>query len=104
MKSDVQHTFSVLKNCIESVSTEANYLRSIVTPTARVPIKNAFYTIFMALYYLLVKEDLSPFDSAGMFNSLYDLQSRIKVDTHYATTENRQQNIALTKGLMLPFL
>lgn len=103
LKSDVQHTFSVLKNCIESVSTEANYLRSIVTPTARVPIKNAFYTIFMALYYLLVKEDLSPFDSAGMFNSLYDLQSRIKVDTHYATTENRQQNIALTKGLMLPF-
>jgi hypothetical protein len=103
LKSDAQHTFSVLKNCIESVSTEANYLRSIVTPTARVPIKNAFYTIFMALYYLLVKEDLSPFDSAGMFNSLYDLQSRIKVDTHYATTENRQQNIALTKGLMLPF-
>ena len=103
LKSDVQHTFSVLKNCIESVSTEANYLRSIVTPTARVPIKNAFYTIFMALYYLLVKEDLSPFDSAGMLNSLYDLQSRIKVDTHYATTENRQQNIALTKGLMLPF-
>lgn len=103
LKSDVQHTFSVLKNCIESVSTEANYLRSIVTPTARVPIKNAFYTIFMALYYLLVKEDLSPFDSAGMFNSSYDLQSRIKVDTHYATTENRQQNIALTKGLMLPF-
>lgn len=50
-----------------------------------------------------MKEDLSPFDSAGMFNSLYDLQSRIKVDTHYATTENRQQNIALTKGLMLPF-
>lgn len=53
LKSDVQHTFSVLKNCIESVSTEANYLRSIVTPTARVPIKNAFYTIFMALYYFV---------------------------------------------------
>ena len=103
LKSDVQNTFSVLKNCIESVSTEANYLRSIVTPTTRMPIKNAFYTIFMALYDLLVKEDLSPFDNAGLFNSLYNLQSRIKVDTHYATTENRQQNIALTKGLMLPF-
>jgi hypothetical protein len=103
LKSDVQNTFSVLKNCIESVSTEANYLRSIVMPTARIPIKNAFYTIFMALYDLLVKEDLSPFDNAGLFNSLYNLQSRIKVDTHYATTENRKQNIALTKGLMLPF-
>lgn len=103
LKSDVQNTFSVLKNCIESVSTEANYLRSVVMPTARIPIKNAFYTIFMALYDLLVKEDLSPFDNAGLFNSLHNLQSRIKVDTHYATTENRKQNIALTKGLMLPF-
>ena len=103
LKSDVQNTFSVLKNCIESVSTETNFLRSIVTPTARIPIKNAFYTIFMALYDLLVKEDLSPFDNTGLFNSLFNLQSRIKVDTHYATTENRQQNIALTKGLMLPF-
>lgn len=103
LKSDVQNTFSVLKNCIESVSTEANYLRGIVNPKARVPIKNAFYTIFMALYDLLVKEDLSPCDNTGLFNGLYDLQSRIKVDTHYATTENRQQNIALTKGLMLPY-
>ena len=103
LKSDVQNTFSVLKNCIESVSTEANYLRSVVMPAARIPIKNAFYTIFMALYDLLVKEDLSPFDNAGLFNSLHNLQSRIKVDTHYATTENRKQNIALTKGLMLPF-
>ena len=103
LKSDIQNTFSVLKNCIESVSTEANYLRSVVMPAARIPIKNAFYTIFMALYDLLVKEDLSPFDNAGLFNSLHNLQSRIKVDTHYATTENRKQNIALTKGLMLPF-
>ena len=103
LKSDVQNTFSVLKNCIESVSTEANYLRSVVMPAARIPIKNAFYTIFMALYDLLDKEDLSPFDNAGLFNSLHNLQSRIKVDTHYATTENRKQNIALTKGLMLPF-
>lgn len=103
LRADIQNTFSVLKNCIESVSTESNFLRSIVTPAARIPIRNAFYTIFMAMYDFLVKEDLSPFDSVGLFNSLRDLQSRIKVDTHYATTENRQQNIALTKGLMLPF-
>lgn len=103
LKKDVQNTFSVLKNCIESVSTDSNFLRSIVTPAARIPIKNAFYTIFIALYDLLVKEDLSPFDNDGLFNSLHDLQSRIKVETHYATTENRRQNIAVTKGLMQPF-
>ncbi len=103
IKKDVQNTFSVLKNCIESVSTETNFLRNVVTPTARIPIKNAFYTIFMALYDLLVKEDLSPCDNSGLFHSLHDLQSRIKVETHYSTTANRQQNIALTEGLMRPF-
>lgn len=103
LKSDVQNTFSVLINCIESVSTDSNYLRSIVTPKSRITFKNAFYTIFMAFFELLVKEDLSPFDNKGLLNSLFDLQSRIKVETHYATTENRRQNIDLTKGLMRPF-
>jgi len=100
LMSDVQNTFSVIKNCIESVSDDPNYLRNIVTPTARMPIKNAFYTIFMAFYELLVKEDLSPCDNDKLLKSLFNLQSRIKVDTHYATTENRKNNIALTKGLM----
>lgn len=103
LKIDVQNTFSVLKNCIESISTELNFLRSIVTPGARMPIKNAFYTIYMAMYTLLVKEDLSPFDNRGLFDSLRNLQARIKVATHYAKTTDRQQNIALTKGLMQPY-
>lgn len=103
LKKDVQNTFSVLKNCIECVSTDSNFLRNVVTPEARIPIKNAFYTIFMAFYNLLVKEDLSPCDNIGLFHNLHGLQSRIKVETHYSTTANRQQNIALTEGLMRPF-
>lgn len=103
IKEDVQNTFSVLMDCIESVSKESNYLRSIITPNSRITFKNAFYTIFMAMFELLVKEDLSPYDNNGLLKSLYDLQSRIKVETHYATTENRRQNIDLTKGLIRPF-
>lgn len=100
LKSDIQNTFAIIKNCVESVSDETNFLRNVVTPTARMPIKNAFYTIFMAFYELLVKEDLSPFDYQGIIKSLEDLQRRIKVDTHYATTENRKNNIAVTVGLL----
>lgn len=103
LKRDVQNTFSVFKNCIESISTESNYLRNVVTPGARMPIKNAFYTIYMAMYSLLVKEDLSPCDNRGLFGSLCDLQSRIKVATHYTKTADRLYNIALTKGLMQPY-
>ena len=103
LKEDVQNTFSVLMNCIESVSKESNYLRGIITPKSRIAFKNAFYTLFMAMFELLVKEDLSPYDNNGLLKSLYDLQSRIKVETHYATTENRRQNIDLTKGLIRLF-
>lgn len=102
LKMDIQNTFSVIKNCVESVSIDPNYLRNIVTPKARMPIKNAFYTIFMAFYDLLVKQDLSPYDNQKLLKSLSDLQTRIKVDTHYATTENRKNNIALTIGLIQP--
>lgn len=103
LRKDVQNTFSVIINCIESVSKEPNYLRSIVTPASRISFKNTFYTVFMAFYTLLVKEDQSPFDCAGLFNSLYDLQSHIKVETHYSTTDNRRKNISLTEGLMRPY-
>lgn len=100
LKSDIQNTFAVIKNCVESVSDSPNYLRNVVTPKARAPIKNAFYTIFMAFYNLLVKEDLSPCDSEQIIHSLIDLQSKIKVETHYATMEGRKNNIALTTGLL----
>lgn len=102
LKLDIQNTFSIIKNCVESVSDAPNYLRNIVTPKARIPIKNAFYTIFMAFFELLVKKDLSPCDPIKILHSLTDLQNRIKVETHYATTEGREKNIALTIGLLEP--
>ena len=57
----------------------------------------------MAFYELLVKEDLSPCDCKEILQSLYNLQDRIKVDTHYATETNRKNNIALTMGLIRPY-
>lgn len=102
LQADVQNTFSVLKNCVESVSDTPNYLRNTVTSGGRASIKNAFYTIYMAMFSLLVEEDLSPVDNASLLHSLKNLQARIKVETHYATSEGRKHNIDLTKGLMRP--
>lgn len=100
VKLDVQNTFSVIKNCIESVSSEKNFLRTTVLDGSGSPIKNAFYSIFMAFFDLLVKENLSPVDNTGILKSLKGLQSRIRVQTHYATTEDRIANINVTKGLL----
>lgn len=98
--SDIKNTFSVLKNTIESVSNEENFLRKTLYPNSRSPIKNAFYTLFMAFYNLLVKEDLSPCDNNLLFENLKNLQSKIKMSTHYTNVEDRKKNIALTEGLI----
>lgn len=103
LKSDIQNTFAIIKNCVESVSDSPKYLRNIVTPKSRMPIKNSFYTIFMAFYQLLVKDDLSPSDSSGILHSLTDLQKRIKMETHHCTTDGRRSNIDLTVGLLRPY-
>lgn len=98
--SDIKNTFSVLKNTIESVSNEDNFLRKTLYPDSRSPIKNAFYTLFMAFYNMLVKEDLSPCDNNRLFENLKNLQSKIKMSTHYTNIEDRKKNIALTEGLI----
>ncbi len=98
--SDVKNTFSVLKNTIESVSRQSNFLRKVLYPESRSPIKNAFYTLFMAFYKLLVIEQLSPCDNKQLFDNLINLQSKIKMSTHYTNIEDRRKNIALTEGLI----
>ena len=103
LQLDIRNTFSVIKNCVESISEAPNFLRNIITPKAKGPIKNAFYTVFMAFYELLVNQDLSPCDSKEILDSLIDLQKRIKMETHYATTDGRQHNITLTANLLRPW-
>lgn len=98
--NDIKNTFSVLKNAIESVNGQDNFLRKVLYPESRSPIKNAFYTLFMAFYNLLVKEELSPCDNEQMFQNLTNLQAKIKMSTHYTNTEDRKKNIALTEGLI----
>jgi hypothetical protein len=54
----------------------------------------------MAFHDLIVKEQKSPTDNVQIMNSLRGLAGRIDSGTHYETTVNRQNNIALTKGLI----
>lgn len=54
----------------------------------------------MAFYNMLVKEDLSPCDNNRLFENLKNLQSKIKMSTHYTNIEDRKKNIALTDGLI----
>jgi hypothetical protein len=99
---EIKYTFSVIKHVVEQVSGDRNYLRSTVRPgeAGRYPIKAPLYAIFMAFFDLLVKEERTPDDPAGIMAALRGLAGRLQKGAHYERTENRVRNIDLTKGLI----
>ncbi len=50
LANEIKSTFAVLMDIVQSCSEEANYLRSVVRPGSRYPIRAPFYAIFMAFF------------------------------------------------------
>lgn len=102
LRNEIKFTFSILKDTIETCSTDANYLRSTVRPgrDGQYPIKAPFYAIFMAFHELVVIEQKTPIDHTKIMNAFKGLSKRIQTGTHYETTENRKANIAVAKSLV----
>lgn len=97
---DIIKTFAVLRETIEAYSSETKCLLRIVNPNSNNPIRTAFYTIFMAFFDLVVRQELSPADPTGIMNALRGLQQKLDLSRHYTTTQDREKNINQTKGLI----
>jgi len=63
------------------------------------PVKEPFYSVFMAFYELIIKESKEPFDYSGIINSVKNLAAKIKTSST-VIPDNRVHNINLTKGLI----
>jgi Protein of unknown function DUF262 len=102
LSREVKFTFSIIRQVIESVSTDRNFLRTTVRPGGggQYPIKAPLFAIFMAFFDFVVKQEKSPIDGNGVVEALRGLANRLHTGTHYETTENRTTNINLTKGLI----
>lgn len=103
LKSDIKAVISAIKTTIASYlkgNTERNFLKKTLNPSAGSnPIKEPFYSLFMAFYELIIKESKEPFDYLGIVNSIKNLASKIKTSST-VIPENRVHNISLTKGLI----
>ncbi len=97
---EIKATFSVLREVIEAVSPDRNYLRKTVRPGTAYPIKAPFYAIFMAFFDLVVRQQETPDDARAILKALDGLDTKLTKGAHYETTENRTKNIDLTKGLI----
>lgn len=103
LSSEMKAVFSVLRSMIESQGNQPKLLRSTVRPGTSYPIKAPFFSIFMALFDLVVRQSRMPDQPAQILESLHGLDERLAKGAHYETTENRKSNINLTKGLIQDF-
>ena len=100
LEEDIVKTFSILGETIETYSSDNNCLRNIVNPGINNPIPQAFYTIFMAFFELIIDSELVPADPQKIMQALTELQQSLKLSKRFAEIKNRIKNINKTKGLI----
>ena len=103
ISEEIKVTFSVLRETIEACSSEQNYLRSVVNPGSKNPIKASFYAIFMAFYNLVIQQECSPDDPPGIMGALRNHQQDMRSSAHYTLSADRTANIDKTIGLIQKF-
>ncbi|PSB13842.1 hypothetical protein C7B61_01345 [filamentous cyanobacterium CCP1] len=103
LEENIVKTFSVLGETIEACSQENKYLQNLVNPGSTNPIPQAFYTIFMSFFDLVINQELLPADPNNIMNALKNLQQTLDLSRRYATVPDRIKNINKTKGLIQPY-
>lgn len=94
---EIKVTFSIIEGVFEAQETT---IINIVNPKSRNPVKESFFSIFMAFFHLIVKEEKSPADNAQIVLALKDLQKKMTSTANYSVTSDREKNINLTIGLI----
>ncbi|KAF5037136.1 hypothetical protein DSECCO2_567810 [anaerobic digester metagenome] len=100
IRTDLLTVFSEIVNMVDSQFGN-DKLKTILNPNAGGnPVKEAFYTLYMAFYELMIKENKAPFDYAKIKSSISNIHTRLVRSRNYTTTEDRRNNINICKGLI----
>nr|WP_315024891.1 DUF262 domain-containing protein [uncultured Aminipila sp.] len=100
ISKNIKTVFSYIYNFCD-YSLNAERLKNILNPHAGSnPVKEAFFTLFMSFYELIINQNKEPFDNLEIKNAIYDLHSKIPRTNNYNTTKARIKNINLTTGLI----
>jgi len=100
LEEDIVKTFSIMGETIETYSSDNKCLRNIVNPGINNPIPQAFYTIFMAFFELIIESELLPANPQKIMQALKKLQQKLELSKRYAEIQDRINNINQTKGLI----
>ncbi len=80
-------------------------LKNLLNPSAGSnPVKEAFYTLFMSFYSLMIKDNMIPFDYPKIKKAVNDLHKKLpKGKGNYTTTDGREENIKICKALIVDY-
>lgn len=78
-------------------------LKNLLNPSAGSnPVKEAFYTLFMSFYDLMINQNMIPFDYTKIKKAVNDLHKKLpKGKGNYTTNEGREENIKICKALII---
>lgn len=100
LKNEIKIVYSKIKDMVETYAT-GEKLKMILNPKAGGnPVKEPFYTFFMATHNLMFKEGKEPFIIGEIFKALNNLAAKNKRGSHSVRSEDRKNNIATCKGLI----
>lgn len=74
--------------------------RNCVHEEPRNPARTTFFAVFMSFHNLMFKNGMFPDDISGIRSALTDAQKDMIRSAHYATTADRERNIAVITGLI----
>jgi len=94
---EIKVTFSIIENVFDGQNAR---IIDIVNPKSSNPVKESFYAIFMAFFYLVVKEEKSPAEFQNIVKGLNGLQAKMISTANYSLTGDREKNINTTIGLI----
>lgn len=96
---EVKVTLSTLQAVINEFCPDRFALRDLVSPKGTNPIKETFFSIFMAFHKLIIEEEKTPVDYKEIMNALSGLHKQI-VSTSSSKPESRIRNIDSVTGLI----
>lgn len=97
---EIKVVFSIMEEVFDSQNTT---IKSVVNPQSRNPVKESFFSIFMAMFSLIVKEEKSPAENDKIVGALRGLQKSMISTANYSVSSDREKNIAITYGLIQKF-
>jgi Protein of unknown function DUF262 len=100
LDDELKATFSVIVEMVDSYGGGRSLRQIVRAGSGGSGIKTPFYTIFMAFFDLLVRQQRSPADDTAILAALQGVSTRLTSAHHYATTQERNQNINLVTGLI----